>query len=129
MNHATTNAWILLAVDLASRHTPASLNDIIGAADTFNHAIPLHIEIQTAIGWLMQEGFVDQRGNGFVLTGRGKTLMNEVESRTAKPFDVWDLLKQRFISANTPVNVADISEAEYQSACEEYYSRATGVKR
>jgi len=110
MNCATTNAWILLAVEMVSRTSPASLDKIIGAADTLNHDIPSLINLQTALGWLMQQGLIFQHGRDYALTQLGDDLLTK--SRTTNPFERWDLLKERFAAANTPIQLADISEVE-----------------
>jgi hypothetical protein len=127
MNHATTNAWILLALDMVGRAAPASLDKIIGAADTLNHAIPLHTELQTAIGWLMQQGLIIRHGRDYGLTQLGNDLLADVKSRTTNPFDGWDILKERFASVELPAELADISEAELQQAYDTYYKRATHI--
>jgi hypothetical protein len=129
MDHATTNSWILLAIDMVAQTAPASLDKIIGAADALNHAIPLHTELQTAIGWLIQESLVTQQGKDYGLTSRGKDLMADIKSRTTKPFDGWDLLKQRFATAKIPNELADISEVEWRHAYDKYYNRALEMKR
>ena len=125
MNHATTNAWIILAIDFRADSKFISLEKIISAADALNHAIPTCEELQTAIGWLSEQGFVEEQNKSFGLTSLGRNLMADIKSKTEKPFEGWKLLEQRFVHAKTPSKLAEISESEWQRSYENYYSRAT----
>ena len=123
MPHSTTYVWILLALDVVGRTSPASLDRIIGAADCLNKDIPSHSDLQTAIGWLLQEGFIHRQRRDYGLTQLGRDLMTEVKSQATKPFDQWDVLKKRFASAGAPIELADISEVEWQQAYDTYCTR------
>ena len=132
MRHATIYAWIFLALDVYGRNSPASLDKIISAADALNKDIPSHTDLQAAIGWLTQEGLIHRQERRYGFTQLGIDLMAEVKSQTTSPFDGWDFLEKRFANAASPIELADISELEWQRAYDTYNHRMTkltGVKR
>ena len=55
--------------------------------------------------------------------------MAEVKLQTTNPFDGWDVLKKRFATADAPVELADISEIEWQQAYDTYYKRGMETVR
>src|ERR1700733_428399 len=100
MTRATMYSWILLSIELASGKSPAPLERIIAAADALNHAIPTQKEINEAIGWLMQKGFISEQEKKYNLTEQGRDLLIEIHLQAPKPFDAWDLLKKRFFMSD-----------------------------
>ena len=55
--------------------------------------------------------------------------MTEVKSQATNPFDGWDVLKMRFASAGAPIELADISEVEWQQAYDTYHKRGMEMLR
>jgi hypothetical protein len=108
---------------MVGRNSPASLDRIIFAADALNKDIPSHTDLQAAIGWLLQEGLIHRQGRDYGFTQLGRDLVAEVYSQAPRPFDAWDLLKKRFARAVAPIELADISEVEWQQAYDTYYKR------
>jgi hypothetical protein len=62
-----SDAWLLHAIALASSRGPATLADILGAADGVQHAMPTADELHGAFSRLTQGGFVEERTDGFTL--------------------------------------------------------------
>jgi hypothetical protein len=71
------DAWIFLSVAAASADGPATLPDVIGAADMINHEIPLPEEIVGALNRLMFADLVSVNGSQFSLTPEGRATMAE----------------------------------------------------
>jgi hypothetical protein len=59
MAWGTEEAWLFLSIGDAGGGKPASLDLVIGAADSNNHAIPTHSEVEKAISSLLGAGFID----------------------------------------------------------------------
>jgi hypothetical protein len=129
MTYSTTYGWIVLALDMTGRTSPASLDRIIGAADSLNKDIPSHSDLQAAIGWLLQEGLIYRQGRDYGFTQLGRDLMAEVKSQATNPFDGWDILKKQFANAGAPVELANISAVEWQQAYDTYYKRGMEMLR
>ncbi len=60
-----TDAWILLAITLASNPAPASLADLMSAADHVNHALPTEGELHGALWRLVRGGWVREENGSF----------------------------------------------------------------
>ena len=124
MNQAAKNAWILLAINGFSGFKYVPLEKIIGAADAINHDIPSCEVLESAIGWLVENGLVEKIDIGFRLTRNGHDLMTEINSKTNKIFEAWNLLEQRFSDAKATGKFTEISKVEWQQAYETYCNRA-----
>jgi len=101
MSSETTNSWIFLAVAMASGKSPPTLNDIIGAADGINHAIPTHKELQSAFDWLTQQGLILKEGKKYRITDKELVLYGEADAKSKRIFGLWDYLKGRFSDLNS----------------------------
>ena len=63
-----SDAWLFQAVTIASHERPASLTDIIAAADDVNHALPTDDELHGAFVRLTSAGLILEMSNGFQLS-------------------------------------------------------------
>jgi hypothetical protein len=71
MAWGTEEAWLFLSIADAGGGKPASLDLVIGAADSNNHAIPTRAEVEKAISSLLGAGFIDVNADKFSLTAMG----------------------------------------------------------
>jgi len=100
-------AWIFLSIGDAAGGREATLDKVIAAADSNNHAIPNVDEFSSAIGRLVGAGLVLASPDRFSLTGAGEELFREINSvrrghitRFIETADVW---KTQPPSASAPV--------------------------
>jgi predicted transcriptional regulator len=70
MTKSKQYAWIFLSVG----ESASGLDEIIGAADGINHAIPTHKELQESLGWLIENGLIHKAGKKYFLTDAGKAI-------------------------------------------------------
>ncbi len=63
-----SDAWLLQAIALASSSGPATLAQIIGAADAVNHALPTSDELHGGFVRLTTDGFVAEKDTRFAIT-------------------------------------------------------------
>lgn len=68
MQYLWSDAWLLQSITLASGEGPATLGDVIGAADAVNHAMPTADELHGAFVRLTAAGFVAETNARFELT-------------------------------------------------------------
>jgi hypothetical protein len=88
MDAMQVNAWILLSIGEAAT---GRLQDILGAADAINHAVPTLRELRDSIGRLRAQGLVAKERDGYVLTAQGRAMISGVQSSESK-FDRWTRL-------------------------------------
>lgn len=81
-------AIILMAVTLASKRRPATLVEIIAAADLIHGSIPRVEKLDEAIRRLSARGLIGAAEDGFMLTANGNALM----ARQPKKADTEQLL-------------------------------------
>jgi len=70
MAYLWSDAWLLQAIALASRRAPASLAEVLAAADGCNHALPTRNELHGALVRLTGGGYVAESDERFMLTER-----------------------------------------------------------
>ena len=75
IEHQWCDAWLLVAVTLASGAAPASLAEIVAAADAVQHAIPDFCEMDGGLARLSAADLLRRDTRGFVLTKRGAELI------------------------------------------------------
>lgn len=63
-----SDAWLFQAIILASHEKPASLTDILAAADGVNHAMPTDDELHGAFVRLSRGGLIREVPEGFQLS-------------------------------------------------------------
>jgi hypothetical protein len=71
INHQWCDAWLLVAVTLAAGKAPASLKEIVAAADAVQHAIPEFPEVDGGLARLFAADLLERGPRGFALTARG----------------------------------------------------------
>ena len=88
MRFLASDAWVLHAIAIASRHGPATLADVLAAADACNHALPTEKELHGALFRLTNAGFLIERDEHFELTERvsepARTTMLAGESKAGR---------------------------------------------
>lgn len=72
---------ILLATALSSKRRPATLVEIVAAADLIQGFIPYPEKLGDAIRRLSATGLIDTAGDGFILTPPAQTLMAELPKK------------------------------------------------
>lgn len=69
MEYLWSDAWLLQSIVLASGNRPATLAQVIGAADAVNHALLTDDELHGGLVRLTTGGFVVEIGSRFAVTG------------------------------------------------------------
>ncbi|HJU86425.1 MAG TPA: hypothetical protein VJ788_03535 [Gemmatimonadota bacterium] len=70
MQFLWSDAWLLQAIAVAARSEPATLAEVLAAADAVNHALPTDEELHGGLARLTGEGFVEEIEDRFRLTSR-----------------------------------------------------------
>jgi hypothetical protein len=107
-----SDAWMFQAIAIASHAAPASLSDILGAADAVNHALPTDDELHGAFVRLTQDGFVEEIGDTFHLTDR--VPREVVAAIVGKGWHAGRTAAERFLDAEpwtTHTNIRDARNA------------------
>jgi len=73
-------AWIFLSIGDAGGGGEATLDRVIGAADSNNHAIPTPDEFSRAIGQLLGARLIRVSTDRYSLTASGKALFKRINS-------------------------------------------------
>jgi len=66
--HLWSDAWLLQSIALATQAGPATLAQIIGAADAVNHALPTSDELHGGFARLTAAGFISEAKERFTIT-------------------------------------------------------------
>ena len=123
-----SDAWILLSVIYATqRASPATLTDIIAAADYINHAILTRGELETGFAHLVDGGYVTCEGHGFSITEAVKSFWSATGSHERTASGARGAVA-KFIGAPpwTPGPLPEastvhyVSEADYAAAVRQY---------
>lgn len=117
-------AWIFLSIGDAGGGGDATLDRVIAAADSNNHAIPTPDEFSGAVGQLLGSGLVHVNAGRYSLTDSGKTLSKRINSvhrghiqRFIETADVW---KTSPPSDAEPV-LWEVDRERFHQSCEEYH--------
>lgn len=70
MTFLWSDAWLLQAVAVASHARPATLSEILGAADAVNHALPTDDELHGGFSRLAGANYIEEVDGKFRLTDR-----------------------------------------------------------
>lgn len=70
MVYLWSDAWLLQSIVLASGNGPATLAQVIAAADAVNHALPTADEVHGGLVRLTAGGFVAETNACFIITDR-----------------------------------------------------------
>jgi hypothetical protein len=68
-----SDAWLFQAIGVASQKRPATLAEVLRAADDVNHALPTDDELHGALVRLTEGGFIEEIEQQFRLTERVPT--------------------------------------------------------
>lgn len=98
MTESQVNSWILLAIALATKESPAKINAISDIADGINHAVPTQKELQTSIRWLINNQLIIKKGKYYNITENGSNLMSKAETNSEYLSGIWKALEQEVLS-------------------------------
>lgn len=104
MNEPQTISWIFLATAMASQVEPAKFSDITQIADGINHAVPTHKELQSSIGWLVDNNLVLKQANKYTLTDVGQSIYHTFHDNSTFVSQVWSNLEkeiEKFMSQSS----------------------------
>ena len=88
-NDASTVAWILYSVAMASGPEPASFAQISGLADAINHAVPTQQELSGSLRQLRAVGLVAAHVKRYALTDAGKAMLEAAQGSASTVSLVW----------------------------------------
>ena len=119
MTKSKQHTWIFLSV---GESPSGGLDEIIGAADGMNHALPTHRELQESLGWLIENGLIHKAGEKYFLTEAGEALRDTNARRTwmgtcdaiAEKLEEW---------SKKPAGNDSITLEATRSAYEKYHKR------
>ena len=126
-------AWIFLSIGDAAGEGSATLAQVIGAADSNNHAIPSVDEFNAAVSQLLGADLVLAEPNSYSLSATGRKLLDVINARKrghiARFIDTARLWRERAPSTAPPLPW-HIDAHAFSDAFEEYQRWfAEAVKR
>jgi hypothetical protein len=74
-----SDAWLLLAIAIASQEAPASLEAVIAIGDGIQHAIFTHAELDGGLARLLAGALIEGDANRLTTTARGRELVAAAE--------------------------------------------------
>jgi hypothetical protein len=77
MTYLWSDAWLFQAIALASQTHAAALDEVLGAADAVNHAMPTDDELHGALSRLTAGGFIEEVEERFQLTAEVPSELRE----------------------------------------------------
>jgi hypothetical protein len=86
---ASTVAWILYSVAMASGREPAPIASISTLADAINHAVPTDKELQRSLLRLQSLRLVSREGRSFKLTESGAAMVERAQESSTYVTGVW----------------------------------------
>ena len=89
MKESKTISWIFLATAMASQVEPAKFSDISQIADGINHAVPTHQELQSSIGWLVDNNLIIKDSNKYTLSKLGRSMYDASHDNSTFVSQVW----------------------------------------
>ncbi|MFI5387165.1 MAG: hypothetical protein ACHQ50_13725 [Fimbriimonadales bacterium] len=117
-------AWIFMSIGDAARSTPATLDKVIGMADSNNHSIPNIDEFELAVSQLLGAGYVTAAAGLYGLTESGRRMYEKINStkrghitRFVETAEQW---RRKAPSGASPVTWT-VSPDEFHQALEEYH--------
>lgn len=133
-----SDAWLLMAAGLADRVGRLTLDQVIGAADAVQHAVPTREELNGAIGRLSRAGHVKWSSRGLRLTPAGRELFARSEREKRDTLRTQQQALERLLGVTSWSPRAEprpaageerevIGEQEYRQAVREY-RRALGAR-
>lgn len=83
-----TDVVVLMAVTLAAKRRPATLVEIVAAADLIQGMIPFESKLGGAIASLTFHGLIQAEGDGFTLTPAGLALVADPPKKVDTPTQI-----------------------------------------
>ena len=131
MSKHSDDAWIFVSIgDAKGLNGWAPLRDVIGAADSRNHAIPSIAELEGAVSRLVAAGLVESRGTETRLTAAGAKAFKDAERPRAGHIERMFRLGQEWDRADFPPDAPiswSLTESDWEAAYGEYHSWAQRV--
>ena len=129
-----SDAWLLLAIIYAGREEPATLVDVIAAADYINHAIVVFEEMEGALARLSAGGYIIHTEEKLSPTEKSLTFYRSVTKPQRAVMAEWEDLRQ-FLGAakwdprqkpqqaNTGVSHPELIRADFDKAVKRYLGK------
>jgi CBS domain-containing membrane protein len=83
-----TISWIFLATHMGSKFKPASFGQISIAAVDINHYVPTQKQMQSSLSQLRSMELIEKRSKKYLLTAKGKQLLEEASSEQSLPKEI-----------------------------------------
>ena len=123
-----SDAWLLLAVSLASQNGQATIETIIAAGDRINFAIFKADELESGLVRLSEAGFIVESAGSFSLTKKvephSRSFLDEERSMGERLSDVQSMLGAAAAPDEQPCNnnlkYPGFSKKVYEEAVERY---------
>lgn len=123
MGWSGAEAWIFLSIGDAARPAPATLDKVIGMADSNNHSIPNVAEFEEAVSQLLGAGYVTATAGQYGLTESGRRLYDKINARKRghiiRFVETAELWRKKAPSGAAPTPWT-IGPEEFHQALEEY---------
>ena len=125
MNWTHRDGWLLMAVHMSACDKPATLAQVIAAADATNHAIPTHGELSRAFSRLAEVGVLVATEDRFSIAPNYRETVEAALNTRGGLFAAGDKglkwLRETSFSRTEPAAIA-VSEADVAAAYREYTS-------
>ena len=125
---ADAQAWVFLSVgDAGGAAAWAELDQVIGMADSNNHAIPTVAELRAAVRLLTGSDLIERDGNRLRLTPRGQGRYREVNAERIGHIQRFVRLVRAW-EVSPPPQVASqeewpLSDDDFRAAWQKYHER------
>ena len=123
-----SDAWLLLAVTLASQRAPANIETIIKVGDEINFAIFKADELESGLVRLAEAGYIVESAGSFSITEKVKsqaaTLLAEERSTHERLKDAQEFLRAAAAADDQPcrnnLKYPGFTKKQYEDAVERY---------
>ena len=129
-----SDAWLLLAISLASQRAPATLESIIAAGDVINFAIFNPDELESGLVRLTEAGYIVDNEGSFSLTEKVKphseSFLAEQRPMDKRLMDVQEMLGAASAPDDQPctnnLKYPGFSQRQYEEAVQRYQGYIRG---
>lgn len=121
-----TDGWILMSVYFTLGEDGSPLDELIGAADAMNHAIPTHAELSLALTRLASCGVLDVHGDRYQIAMQYLPGIKAANDRRGGLFATPDKGKKWLASmefATTKSRRVEVTEEQLSDAYDHYRKR------
>ncbi len=119
-----SDAWLLLAIGLASETGPATLETIIAAGDRINFAIFTADELESGLVRLRDAGYIVGGVSSFALTEKSKTLSESLQSKQESLHKQLSDAQEMLGAAAAPDEQPCANDLKYPGFSKEKYEEA-----